>query len=556
MKTLTIYIVFFFFNLICYSQEFKLIITSNAIESKKIIDSIQPNHTYKDYKSIEESINKLSKQLDKLGFFEKTIEKTIKLNDSSFSTSINLGNKYEKITVTFNKEYKESILNSLTNKFEIKKNSILLKPEQVPSFLNQVLTIFNNKGYAFASVQLQNFKKIDSREFSAELDIKKNQLRKIDKIIIKGYDKFPKVFLKHLYNIRKGSRLNINNIKSKTNSFRETPFVSEIKAPEILFTKDSTILYLYLKKENANFLDGFLGFSNNATEKKLRLNGYLKLDLLNNLNSGEKLSILYRSTENEQRTFRGRLTIPYLFKSPLGIQTDLEIFKQDSSFVSNNQKINISYQLNKSITLFTGYQYENSNKLKSTDISIEDYSVKSFNLGSLITFKNSFEFRTNELDMNLSYGTRITTSKTQQLKALIGASKSFLLNDRNIIFIKTNNYFLSSESPLTNQLFRLGGIKSIRGFEELSIPATAASILNTEYIFVLGQNFNIHSIIDLGYINNQITKTNNKLISFGFGLDFIRKSNRLSLIFANGKSDESNFNFSNSKVHISLTTRF
>lgn len=554
MRLTSFFILFFIINNICYCQEFTLITQPTNPETKKIIDSLRITSNHSDYKSIKSTLEKLSQDLDKLGYFEKTISSPTKVSDSTFNTKIELGNRYEKIIIHFsNEENLSSIIKKIS---PTTNNTVTLKPEKVEEFLEKILKEYNKKGYAFAIVQLKNLKKLNNKQFKGELNITTNNVRTIDNIIIKGYEKFPKTYLKHLYHIKLGSKLDIATIKRKTNSFKQTPFTSEIKPPEILFTKDSTVLYFYLKKENSNYLDGFLGFSNTETENKLRLNGYLKLDLLNNLNSGEKLSILYRSTENDQRTFRGRLNIPYLFKSPIGIEAGLEIFKQDTSFINSNQRINVNYQLNQNISLSTGYFYENSNKLESTDISIEDYSVNSISLGVNFSLNNNFEFRTSNIIINTAFGNRKTDTKEKQTQWEIEASKSFLLNERNIIFIKNNNYLLSTESPLKNQLFRLGGIKSIRGFEEQSIPASLASILNTEYIYVLGQSMNIHSIIDIGYIKNQTVKSSEKLISFGFGLDFIRKSNRLSLIFANGKTSNSNFNFSNSKVHISLTTRF
>ena len=67
---------------------------------------------------------------------------------------------------------------------------------------------------------------------------------------------------------------------------------SEIKKPEILFTKDSTIIYLYLKKEKSNSFEGFLGFSTNQQSNKIELNGNIDLKLISNLNSGEELHLI------------------------------------------------------------------------------------------------------------------------------------------------------------------------------------------------------------------------------------------------------------------------
>ena len=533
------------------AQQFRLEITAQDSLSKKVLDSIKPGELYKDYKAASESLEALSKKLAQLGYFENSISPITKTSDSLFNSTLSIGNQYENILVLTYKLDQRSL-----EYMSITQDTLVLKPEQVERFMNNNLTIWFEKGFSFATLQLTNLKKVSPSSISATLEVDTKELRKIDHIIVKGYEQFPKPFLTHLYNIRKGDRLNLNEINKKLNNFKETPFVSPIKPPELLFTQDSTTLYLYIKKENSNFLDGFLGFSNNATDQKIKLNGYLKLDLTNNLNSGERLSILYRSTENEQRTFKANLELPYLFKSPIGLDAALEIFKQDSTFLTTNQKISSTYQISKKMQLAAGYQRTNSTSLDSLNTFIEDFTTNSFIAGFKYNLTSPLDFRPNNLNLNLGFGVRKSTAKENVIDGTLEASKSIALNNRNIIYIKNSNHGLFTENPLQNQLFRLGGIKSIRGFEEQSIPATLASILSTEYIYRLGNTMNVFSIIDLGYIEDQTINNTDKLISFGFGLDFIRKSNQLSLIFANGKTSNTNFNFSNSKVHISLTTRF
>ena len=48
----------------------------------------------------------------------------------------------------------------------------------------------------------------------------------------------------------------------------------------------------------------------------------------------------------------------------------------------------------------------------------------------------------------------------------------FNLNYKNSIYLKNSTQLLNSENYLTNELFRFGGINSIRGFNENSIDAS------------------------------------------------------------------------------------
>ena len=82
----------------------------------------------------------------------------------------------------------------------------------------------------------------------------------------------------------KSNNTDLSEIKNKTTLLQELQFANQIKEPEILFSKDSTILYVYIDKNRSNTFDGFLGFGTNEETSNLELNGYLNLELINNLN--------------------------------------------------------------------------------------------------------------------------------------------------------------------------------------------------------------------------------------------------------------------------------
>ena len=135
-------------------------------------------------------------------------------------------------------------------------------------------------------------------------------------------------------------------------------------------------------------------------------------------------------------------------------------------------------------------------------------------------------------------------------------SHIFNLNFKNSIYLGNSTSVLSSETYLTNELFRFGGINSIRGFSENSIDASLFSVLNTEYRYLLGRTTYLHSIIDLAYFENQTLNLKEELYSFGLGLGLQTEAGVFKLNIANGVSATQNFKFSNTKIHISLSSRF
>ena len=81
-------------------------------------------------------------------------------------------------------------------------------------------------------------------------------------------------------------------------------------------------------------------------------------------------------------------------------------------------------------------------------------------------------------------------------------------------------------------------------------------MLNTEYRYQLNNSIYIHSIFDAAYFENDITLTKEKLFAFGLGFGINTKAGLLKFNYANGKSENQKFKFSDSKIHLSLSAIF
>ena len=121
---------------------------------------------------------------------------------------------------------------------------------------------------------------------------------------------------------------------------------------------------------------------------------------------------------------------------------------------------------------------------------------------------------------------------------------------------QSQNYLLNSENYIANELYRFGGINSIRGFNENSLQGNLFTSLLTEYRYVLSPGMYVHSIIDYGYYQDQTTALNDSLIGLGFGFGLLTKNGLFNLIYANGSTNDQAIKLANSIVHISFKSSF
>lgn len=545
-----------------FSQELHLKINGQSIYETQVIDSLNYSAIHKNFESVAFEVDSIQKLLFKKGYIENELKKMHRKNDSTYLAEFHLKKKFNTIYIYYkNLMLDKSSLNFISDAvfddyFVLNFNTV----ENALSFINNQIV---KQGLPFSKLKLENIKVSDNQNLIADLviDADKNP-RVINAIEVKGYEKFPKSYIKHYLKIKRQQVFDLDDVNKRTKKLNDLNFANQIKAPEILFSKDSTTLYMYLEKTKSNTFDGFLGFGTNNDTGNLEFDGYLNLNLTNNLNFGESFRLLYKSDEIDQQTFKADVALPYLFKSPIGLDLQLQIFKKDSSFTTANQSIKLHYQINSKHKIYGGLVYSESNNLLDieTATTITDYKTNYYsfayqyanpqNFNLLFPINSGYYLETN-------FGERQIGNQTQsQSLFLIDAFKIFNLNTKNSLYFKVNGGALISDTYLENELLRFGGINSIRGFEENSLFASLYGVLNTEYRFQLSNSFYVNSIFDASYFENKVSNTKEKLFGFGFGFGILTKAGIFKFNYANGKLENQKFKLSNSKIHISLTTNF
>ncbi|EDM43811.1 outer membrane protein [unidentified eubacterium SCB49] len=544
------------------AQKLNLIIETEENIPEELITQINPEETFSTYIELEKESTRILDEIQKSGYIDSRLLKITKQETeiNTYKAQYYLGRKFETITISydndiFSKEEISKITNSQTE------NSFTIQISEVENTLSKLNNYLTKKGDAFAKTYLTQFKK-NKNTLSAKLVNKQKSKRTIDSIIIKGYDNFPKSYLKYLAGLKKGIIFNKEKIEKGNISINSLTFANSTKQPEVLFKNKRTSLYLYIEKQNSNNFDGIIGFNTDENTNKIILTGYLNLQLNNNLNFGETLTLNYKSDGNDQQELKINTTLPYIFKTPIGIDLGLEIFRQAEIFSTTEQVAGIHYQINPNAKGTISYSDINSTILSeetSQETDLIAFKKKEIAIGTEWKYYQDdelFPVKT-KFGIQVGTGTKTTTEdKEKQLSLQSNISYIINLNDKNSIYIQNLTGILDSETYTTNELYRIGGINSIRGFNESTIETSLFTTLNTEYRLRLNRLLYLHNILDLGYIENQKTKTKNQLYSFGLGTGFYTKTGLLKFSIANGKIKGQDLTFTDLKIHLSLITTF
>ncbi|AND64554.1 hypothetical protein AX766_09065 [Flavobacterium covae] len=540
------YIIFFFiFPHKNWGQYTYLEIKGNSTYQSKIIDSIPFSKKHLDSISLFKEINKITKTLTQQGYIEQKIISNTKFNDSTRIIKYELGSRIQKIHIYLGNH---KIL------LEEKQDTLKINFKNLDTQLLNFTKILEKKGFPLTEIKLSNIKK-EKQILYTEITIPKDTKRSISEIRINGYSNFPKNHLHHIQKHYQRKTFNENISIEIKNSFKKFPFCKTIKEEEVLFSKDSTIIYAYLEKQKKNTFDGYIGFT--SLKNKLKLNGHLDLKLLNTLNSGEKLNLYWNNNGDQQSLFNLSSEIPYIFRTSLSLKGDLNFFKQDSTFQKTKSEIELGYLINYNTRCYIGYQETESSDIQNSKLrTLTDYKnyfyTISFQLTNQISNETPFSEKTN-LIFKTGAGKRNTTNHTTQYFISAELSHLFLFNNQNSLFIKSQNYYLNSNFYLTNELFRFGGINSIRGFNDNSLQAHFLTSIISEYRYKINHNLYIHSIIDYAHTEDATLKTKNDLKSFGLGFYLINKKSLIHIQYSNGRSNNTDLKIKNSIFHINLS---
>ncbi|MBT7528908.1 MAG: hypothetical protein HN660_05410 [Flavobacteriaceae bacterium] len=538
-------------------------IIANTYNLKNKLDIADDNY-FIIIDSINNDVNnlELTKKIDSIrnqGYFKLEIVEKIKIDSLKYKIKIDLNQKFENIYLLD----KGSMINFKDQKIKIinDERHYQIKINQLEGFLTKTSEDIANKGYPFNKVQLIDIKSYDQINLYATVNIELNQKRKTDKIIVKGYENFPKTFTKHYLRYSTKDDFNFEEIKKKGEEIQKLGFVRQVKDPEVLFKKDSTITYLYLEKVKNNSFDGFIGFATNEENRKLDINGYMDIRLNNSLNYGEQININYKSTNDSDRFLKTNIIAPYIFNTPFALELNLDLTKKDSAYTKDKQSVGISYLINNKHNV--SFHISSLNSTSSLEIANElikdyksnfkkiKYDFKKVNFNDKlipIKFLTSVEY---------SSGNRKDNSGTyNQNIYLVRAFNNFNVTEKSIIYINVESFLLNSNNYYLNEMLLFGGINSIRGFEENSIPTNKMFLINSEFRFKLNNDIYINSIIDSAYYENIIENNSINIYGVGFGLNINTKSGVFRINYANGIRKGQDIDLKLSKIHLSFSNIF
>jgi translocation and assembly module TamA len=108
-----------------------------------------------------------------------------------------------------------------------------------------------------------------------------------------------------------------------------------------------------------------------------------------------------------------------------------------------------------------------------------------------------------------------------------------------------------------SDLYRIGGLKTLRGFNENNYYASDYAIYTLEYRYFTDESSYVMLFLNQAYFDNQLNNNYTDWpLGFGTGISFTTKAGVFQFIYALGQAKDQPINLNLSKIHFGLVSRF
>jgi len=543
----------------------------NMIFSRIPSDFETPSYNieYTDSLKMLKELSQTITQIQSRGYAETSLDSNINSNNK-YTYYVSIGNKYLWHELRFNSSEWKMLQNLKQESLDFNNKSF--DYEKLIALQNDIITQFENSGYPFASTYLNEIQ-IDNNKVSAKLIIDKGALIKIDTIELTNFKGISNGYIQQYLKIANGSEYNESRISEIYKLINRLDFIQIDKPLRIDFSDQTAEIFLSLKPKKTNQFNGIMGMASDPKTKKLVFTGNLNLKLVNSFGRGERVSLLWESPGNSSQLLNINLQYPYLFNSPFGIALDFRIDKKDTTYVNMEYKPAIQFAMSGQDHISTYIHVFQSNYLLNNDgrnpnSKYNDVNSQTGGLGLYVNrldniFNPQRGFKINiNIDGGYKQFTKYSNNTEEHINELLLRGSSNLeyflpIFKRQTLRLSNTMALIEGEHIMLNELYRIGGFKTFRGFDEQSLLASFYNIYSLEYRLLLDQYSYLGVFYNIGHIVNPYAAiTANTHQSFGLSFNFATKAGVFGLSYAIGKTEASDFEFGRAKIHFGYMAVF
>lgn len=517
-------------------------------------------------------LQQIIKKWQSQGYFLASIDSIISEGDT-IRAFINRGSKFIFADIDW-QDVPTGILVGSNIKMRDKKS---YSARQFTNSLDQVLNYCGTVGYPFASLSLDSLSS-SANNLIAKIKFRSGPYISYDSLSFDGLSKTDIDFLARYIHCTYGSPFNEMQFGQIARRVNSLPYLEISKPPYVYFVNGKAKIGGFIEELKINSFDGIIGLLQSPSDQNLTLTGIVDLELYNLFGTGKELKIGWQQQKELSQTLNLHYMHPLIFGSDFAFQIDFGQLKQDTSFINRNIGLGFEIPLQK-YKVRTAFN-RNTGRLLTVapdriDLpEIADFNIDFYSLG--IEYSNLTQKRfPNEgvhFELNGSFGQKtirrnsvLSANFYDSLPLKSPVAKIELFNQSSMqlfkgiyLFHQISGKAIFNQALFGNDLFRFGGLNTLRGFNELEFFANQYVLSNLElrWLWNRGSYFFLFYDQSSYQINLKNIKNSDQPAGLGVGLVLETTNGIFRLVYSLGSSSTQSFNFNAAKVHFGFTSKF
>ncbi len=468
---------------------------------------------------------------------------------------------------------------------KLNKKHPLLDLEDIKLRMEGNLRAFQNRGYPFArfdSLQIGYLERNDTVLSQIRYQFDAGKLVLIDSVLVEGDIREKESFVKGIVGLYTGMAFDQSAIDATPRILNNSIYFKNVKPVEIKFLDEETAtLKIEVEPRKSGKFDFLLGILPPRDETaRIEFTALADFQLVSPLfRAGETIEFRYDKLIGSSQKLHLKYAQPYLFSSPLNIEAEFDLLKQDTTFLTRYFRLASAYAFSPQLAVRVYLKSKTSSLISTNHYDtlspppVLDAKDQTYGIGFAF---NNLDYRFNPRkgwDIHADFGIgrkRVIDNPTLDDRIYDGLilrlpKREFefsidwyrSLSKRLVLRLGNRTYWLDQEQYFENDLLQIGGSRTIRGFDENQFFTNFFSQVTVESRFLLEQNSYLFVFSDYAYLENRAER--NDILrpwGIGLGLTYETRAGMVSVTYAVGQVAEFPFQPSRGRIHLGLLNQF
>lgn len=468
------------------------------------------------------------------------------------------------------------------------------RKEELVDWVQPVFDELASVGYPLAGIRPRDVV-VKDREVHMTIELLKGKRIVFDTLAIERKGFVSSQLVSQITGIKKGGVYNEKLVNAIRKNINDSQYYRLKDGPSVRIYDNEAIVDLFVQKNPSSRFDFIIGVTPNTVENKTNytITGDLLVETRNILDRGEYffLNVKRRSLENQ--FLKMKAAYPYLLGLPYTVNGQLGIEKNGQNFlnVEGSVGVNTNTVSQYVFGVFAVFKQSSLIEIDSSALlrsgKLPDALDTRYSGGS-----SEVVFSTLNNALNPTRGLRLSIMPqlgrkqivaNERIKALKNSEHNFsmaydTLSSASLqgrLDIEIDYYqpivsavglkmttrlgYIYDKKVLRNDLYRLGGYRLLRGFDEQSVLTDKYIVASVENRFLLGP-YSYLSLPFADYSYGHVVKGDTMVwdhaIGAGMGMTFATKVGIFNVSFAVGRRLQNPIDFNKVKVHFGYVSTF